>query len=158
MCLHAQLLGRVQLFATPWTEDHQASLSMGFSRQEYWSRWPFPPPGDLNAHLNAHLHLLRWQEGSLPLCYLGSLFKHKTWYHKTPTESTGKIFSDINHTTVFVRQSPRPIDIKTKINKCSLIKLISFCTPKKTIKKNENATYELGENICKWCNWQWLSF
>ena len=47
MCLHAQLLGRVQLFATPWTEVHQASLSMGFSRQEYWSRWPFPPPGDL---------------------------------------------------------------------------------------------------------------
>ena len=113
----------------------------------------FPTQG-----LNAHLHLLRWQEGSLPLCYLGSLFKHKTWYHKTPKESTGKIFSDINHTNVFLSQSPRPIEIKTKINKCSLIKLISFCTPKKTIKKNENATYEPGENICKWCNWQWLSF
>ena len=37
----------VQLFATPWTEVHQAPLSMGFSRQEYWSGLPSPPPGDL---------------------------------------------------------------------------------------------------------------
>ena len=34
-------------FATPWTVAHQASLLMGFSRQEYWSGLPFPPPGDL---------------------------------------------------------------------------------------------------------------
>ena len=39
---------RVQLFATPWTVAHQAPLSMGFSRQEHWSRLPYPPPGDLN--------------------------------------------------------------------------------------------------------------
>ena len=32
---------------TPWTVARQASLSMGFSRQEYWSRLPFPSPGDL---------------------------------------------------------------------------------------------------------------
>ena len=32
---------------TPWTLVHQAPLSMGFSRQEYWSRVPFPPPRDL---------------------------------------------------------------------------------------------------------------
>ena len=31
----------------PWTADHQAPLSMGFPRQEYWSGLPFPPPGDL---------------------------------------------------------------------------------------------------------------
>ena len=37
----------VRLFATPWTLAHQALLSMGFSRQEYWSRLPFPSPGDL---------------------------------------------------------------------------------------------------------------
>ena len=34
-------------FVTPWTVAHQASLSMGFSRQEYWSGLPFPSPGDL---------------------------------------------------------------------------------------------------------------
>ena len=32
---------------TPWTVAHQPSLSMGFSRQEYWSGFPCPPPGDL---------------------------------------------------------------------------------------------------------------
>ena len=34
---------RVQLFVTLWTIAHQAPLSMGFSRQEYWSGLPFPP-------------------------------------------------------------------------------------------------------------------
>ena len=36
--------------ATPWTVALQAPLSMGFSRQEYWSELPFSPPGDL-SHL-----------------------------------------------------------------------------------------------------------
>ena len=40
-------LSRVHLFATPWTVAHQAPLSVGFSRQEYWSGLPFPSPGDL---------------------------------------------------------------------------------------------------------------
>ena len=40
-------LSCVRLFATPWTAACQASLSMGFSRQEYWSGLPFPSPGDL---------------------------------------------------------------------------------------------------------------
>ena len=45
MC--AQLLSHVRLFATPWTATCQASQSMGFPRQEYWSGLPFPPPRDL---------------------------------------------------------------------------------------------------------------
>ena len=40
-------LSHVRLFATPWTVARQAPLSMGFSRQEYWSGLPFPSPGDL---------------------------------------------------------------------------------------------------------------
>ena len=40
-------LSRVRLFATPWTVAYQALLSMGFSKQEYWSGLPFPSPGDL---------------------------------------------------------------------------------------------------------------
>ena len=39
-------LSRVRLFATPWTVARQAPLSMGFSRQEYFSGLPFPSPGD----------------------------------------------------------------------------------------------------------------
>ena len=45
--IHAQSLSRVQLFATPWTVTCQAPLSMGFSRQEYWSGLPCLPPGHL---------------------------------------------------------------------------------------------------------------
>ena len=37
----------VRLFETPWTVAHQVSLSLEFSRQEYWTGLPFPPPGDL---------------------------------------------------------------------------------------------------------------
>ena len=40
-------LSRVRLFVTPWTVACQAPLSMGFSRQEYWSGLPFPSPEDL---------------------------------------------------------------------------------------------------------------
>ena len=40
-------LSHVQLFATPWTVAYQGPLSMGFSRQQYWSGLPFPSPGDL---------------------------------------------------------------------------------------------------------------
>ena len=40
-------LSCVRLFATPWMVAYQAPLSMGFSRQEYWSGLPFPSPGDL---------------------------------------------------------------------------------------------------------------
>ena len=45
--LHAQSLSRVWLSVTPWTVARQAPLSMGFSRQEYWSGLPYTPPGDL---------------------------------------------------------------------------------------------------------------
>ena len=46
--LHACVLSHVQLFATPWTVTSQAPLSMEFSRQDYWSGLPFPPPEDLS--------------------------------------------------------------------------------------------------------------
>ena len=39
-----KLLSHVQLFAILWTVDYQAPLSMGFSRQEYWSGLPLPSP------------------------------------------------------------------------------------------------------------------
>ena len=39
-----KLLSRVQLFTAPWTAAYQAPLSMGFSRQEYWSGSPLPSP------------------------------------------------------------------------------------------------------------------
>ena len=47
LAIAVQSLSRVRLCATPRTVAHQAPLSMGFPRQEYWSGLPFPPPGDL---------------------------------------------------------------------------------------------------------------
>ena len=60
---------RVQLFVTPWTVAHQLVCPWGFSRQEYWKGLPVAFsrgsfwPGDWACLL----HLLHWQEGSLPL-------------------------------------------------------------------------------------------
>ena len=48
----------IQLFATLWTVAHQAPLSMRFSRQEYWSRLPFPHPGDLPSPRNKPMSLM----------------------------------------------------------------------------------------------------
>ena len=47
VCVCAHSFSHVWLFVTPWTVAHQASPSMGFSRQEYWSGLPFPPTGNL---------------------------------------------------------------------------------------------------------------
>ena len=46
-CMRACQVTSVRLFVTPWTVAHQAPLSVDFSRQEYWSRFPCPPPVDL---------------------------------------------------------------------------------------------------------------
>ena len=74
VCGCAGLLHLAQLFVTLWTVACPASLPMRFSRQEYWSGLPFPPPEDLlNPGINLRLlHLLHWQADSLPLSHLGS--------------------------------------------------------------------------------------
>ena len=67
-----QSLSRVQLFVTLWTVAHQAPLSMGFPRQEYWCGLPFHSLWDLpNSEIG--LESLAWQADSLPLIPLGSL-------------------------------------------------------------------------------------
>ena len=45
--MRAYSLSHIRLIATPWVVARQAPLSMGFSRQGYWNRFPFPSPGDL---------------------------------------------------------------------------------------------------------------
>ena len=62
-----KLLSHVRLFATPWTAAHQAPPSMGFSRQEYWSRVPLPSPNfesywfALEKEVAAHSSALVWR-------------------------------------------------------------------------------------------------
>ena len=80
------LVSHVWLFLTPWTVAGQAPLSVGFPRQEYWSGWPFPSPGDLpdpgtepavgrrilyySASREALEVLLLWQNSPLPHQFL----------------------------------------------------------------------------------------
>ena len=45
------MFSHVWLFATPWTVAYQAPLSMGFPKQEYWSRLPFPSPSGLPCEM-----------------------------------------------------------------------------------------------------------
>ena len=58
-------------------------------------------------------------------------------------ENAGKTFSDINHTNIFLDQSPKAIEIKTKINKRDLIKLNKLLHCKGNHKQNEKTTAEL---------------
>ena len=62
--------------ATPWTLARQAPLSMGFSRQEYWSGLPFPSPGDL-PDTKKKKKKLRKKELSPSLSILDISFKNK---------------------------------------------------------------------------------
>ena len=60
-------LRHVQLLATPWTAAYQAPLSMGFSRQEYWSGSPVPSPNNwwvgfkLEKAMAPHSSTLAWK-------------------------------------------------------------------------------------------------
>ena len=67
------VLSCVQFFETPWTIAYQDLLSMKFSRQNYWSELPFPPPGDLlkPAIEPEFLTSPTLQVDSLPLCQSG---------------------------------------------------------------------------------------
>ena len=74
VCVCVCMLNHVQLFAMPWTVACQAPLSMGFSRQEYWSGLPFPSPEDLSdpeiKPTSSMSPVL--QTDSLPLHHVGS--------------------------------------------------------------------------------------
>ena len=71
VCMCACVLShfsRVRLCETPWTVVRWAPLSTGFSRQEYWSGLPCPPPGDLpDPGIKPHLMPPALADGSLPL-------------------------------------------------------------------------------------------
>ena len=90
-----------------------------------------------------------WEEGTTSLGEILKICTSDTI--KLLEEIIGKTFSDLNRTNVFLGQSPKAIEIKTKINKWDLSKLTSFCTAKETINKTKIQPTGMGGNICKSC-------
>ena len=73
-------LSRVRLVANPWTAVHQAPLSMGFSRQEYWSGVPLPSLSHILWITKSHQYCLLNISSLFPHCVLSSHWKqHLTW-------------------------------------------------------------------------------
>ena len=137
----AQSLSHVQLLATPWTITHQTPLSMGFTRQEYWSGLPFSSP--IGENTLYHIQNLAWikdknvrakntkllqEKISINLCNLelsNGFFKKKKWGGTQSTNNQRK-----NDTLEFIK-----------------ITTLYF---KDTIKKVKDNPL-LGENFCKSC-------
>ena len=79
-------LSHVWLFVTPWTAAHQASLSMGLSRQENWSRVPLPSPNLMLASIRPATSLfLKQIMFILPFVFLYWLLLHILMYSLLPT-------------------------------------------------------------------------
>ena len=76
----------VRLFATPWTVARQAPLSIGFSRQEYWSGVPCPPPGNLP------------DPGIKPASFYVSCIGREVLYHLVPPGKCPLLPTKKNHT------------------------------------------------------------
>ena len=91
---------RARLFATPWTTARQSSLSVGFSRQEYWSGLPSPPPEDLpNPRIEPVSSASpALQADSLPLSHQGSPLTVHTMY----------VFPHVNGITICKITPPPP--------------------------------------------------
>ena len=85
-----KLLSRVRLFATPWTVAHQAPLSMGFSRQEYWSGVLLPSP-----MLMAALFIIAniWKQSICPLMTMDKKCVIHTHTHMHTHTHNGILFS-----------------------------------------------------------------
>ena len=71
-----KLLSRVWLLVTPWTAAYQAPLSMGFSRQEYWSGVPLPSP---LKYLRYPEKMINVSEAAYKPCFLAQNFHFKSF-------------------------------------------------------------------------------
>ena len=145
MLVHACVLSRlscVRLFATPWTVMHQAPWSMGFSRQEYWSGLPFPPPGDLpNPGIEPVSPALA---DSLPLSHLGRPTQALSHTHVHTHMHTHTIRYDLEQMSCFlggrrfwrwVRSSwgevPNSTRMQPRVSRAFLLSCLTggLCTP-----------------------------
>ena len=84
----ACVFSRVRLLATPWTVAHQAPLSMGFPRQEYWSGLPLPPSGNLPGPGIEPATLVSWIGRQV-------LFHCVTWESRGLSEASCLLSADL---------------------------------------------------------------
>ena len=160
----SEVLSRVRLLATPWTAAYQAPPSMGFSRQEYWSRVPLPSlihssiNGQLgcfhvlaivnSAAVNTGVHVsfqvMFFSESCLDHSLTPNTKISSKWIKdlnvrpdtiKLLEENIGRTLYDIYHSNIFFSPSPTIMEIKTNINKRDLLNLKGFCTAKEIINK-----------------------
>ena len=90
---------RVQLFVTLWTIARQAPLSMGFSRQEYWSMLSCPSPGDLPTQDQTHISCIS--------CTAGIFFTHwTTWEAHSISISSVQLLSRVRLCNPMNRSTP----------------------------------------------------
>ena len=106
--------------ATTWTAAHQAPLSMGFLRQEYWSGLPYPPPGDLpNSGIKPRSPTL--QVDSLPSEPPGMVGKQLKFIY---LKVTGLIFRKFTSPDLFCFSYMMPLNSHTQ----DILGLLSFPT------------------------------
>ena len=100
----------------------------------------------------AHIHKNKFKIDKRPKC--------KTGYHKTPRgkHRQNTLCQKSQYLVCGGGLSSRVMEIKRKINKWDLIIFKSFYTVKVNHKQNKKSTYGLGENVCKQCYWQGISF
>ena len=67
-------------------------------------------------------------------------------------ENIGRMLHDINHSKIFFDPPPREMEIKTKINKWDIMKLMKLLHSKGNHKQDEKTTFRMGEDICKRSN------
>ena len=123
----------VWLFVTLWTVAHQAPLSMGFSRQEYWNGLPCPPPGHL---LDPGIHTVSLKSPALA----GRLFttsatwealqkqkariSSKLWFPRSGKSGEGQ---DLDRAEKGNRKNlPQDRIIRGRIQKCWLSTFVAF--------------------------------
>ena len=100
-----KVLSHARLLATPWTAAYQAPLSMGFSRQEYWSGVPLPSP-KLKLFMMKLLGLCWWLSGRESACQFRR-HRFDSW--------SGKIA----HVTVQISPVSQPLTCASELRSCN---------------------------------------
>ena len=137
-------LSRVQLFATPWTVAYQASLSMGFSRQEYWNGLPFLLQGDLpDPGIKPRSPAL--EADTLPS--EPPLFTKSKYYFCSKLFSSQQILEIIAH--LLLLRHPKKYTKKGNAKECS-----NYCTTALISHVNKTMLKNLKARLQQYVNWE----